>query len=173
MGKGATKVIRWIIFWIISIFWVCEKVSILVHTCASSFYDFFLLVSYIIKKVNINFLLWRVQVLYLGVYYLHTSLPMWCLYLNSGKFQSSSSTFYHVPMYHHIWELPGNYPVFNVVMVIYHYVERIWRILVTPNFPYHIYDHEKYYPGEPVNMYIKSLVNTIQENNWVITTNKG
>ena len=23
----------------------------------------------------------------------------------------------------HRWELPGNYPVFTVVMVIYHYVE--------------------------------------------------
>ena len=34
----------------------------------------------------------------------------------------------------HIWELPGNYPFFTVVMVIYHYVERIWRILVTPIF---------------------------------------
>ena len=39
------------------------------------------------------------------------------------------------------WELPGNYPVFNVVMVIYHYVEIIWRILVTPIFLYNIYDH--------------------------------
>ena len=34
----------------------------------------------------------------------------------------------------HRWELPGNYPVFKVVMVIYHYVERIWRIIVTPVF---------------------------------------
>ena len=34
----------------------------------------------------------------------------------------------------HRWGLPGNYPVFTVVMVIYHYVERIWRILVTPIF---------------------------------------
>ena len=41
----------------------------------------------------------------------------------------------------HRWELPGNYPVFAVVMVIYHYVERIWRILVAPNFLYNIYNH--------------------------------
>ena len=41
---------------------------------------------------------------------------------------------------HHRWELPGNYPVFTVVMAIYHYVERIWRILVTPNFLYSIYN---------------------------------
>ena len=41
----------------------------------------------------------------------------------------------------HRWELPGSYPVFTVVMVIYHYVERIWRILVTPILIYNIYDH--------------------------------
>ena len=40
------------------------------------------------------------------------------------------------------WELLGNYPNFTVVMVIYHSVERIWRILITPNFLYNIYDHE-------------------------------
>ena len=34
----------------------------------------------------------------------------------------------------HMWELPGNYPVFTVVTVIYHYIERIRRILVTPYF---------------------------------------
>ena len=28
-------------------------------------------------------------------------------------------------------------------MVIYHYVEKIWRIIVTHNFPYNIYNHEK------------------------------
>ena len=43
----------------------------------------------------------------------------------------------------HRWELPGNCPVFTVVMVMYHYVERIWRIIVTPNFVlYNIYDNE-------------------------------
>ena len=58
-------------------------------------------------------------------------------------------------------------------MVIYHYVEIIWIIIITPNFLYDIYDHEKYYPGEPVNMHIQLLINIIQENNWVITTKKG
>ena len=38
----------------------------------------------------------------------------------------------------HRWELPGNSPVFTMLMVIYHYVERIWRILVTPDFSYNI-----------------------------------
>ena len=34
----------------------------------------------------------------------------------------------------HGYELPGNYPVVAVVMVIYSYVERIWRIPDTPDF---------------------------------------
>ena len=55
----------------------------------------------------------------------------------------------------HRWELPGNYPVFTVVMVVYHYVEEIFIILVTPSF-YNMYDHEKYYPGELVNILIQS-----------------
>ena len=41
----------------------------------------------------------------------------------------------------HRWELPGNYPVFTVVIIIYHYVERIWGGLITPNFLYNIYNH--------------------------------
>ena len=43
----------------------------------------------------------------------------------------------------HIWELPGNYLAFTVVMVIYHYVEKTWRILIAPIFWYDKYDHEK------------------------------
>ena len=31
----------------------------------------------------------------------------------------------------------------------------------------------KYYPCEPVNINIQSLMSIIQENNWVITTKKG
>ena len=42
------------------------------------------------------------------------------------------------PSSNHKWELPGNYPVFAMVMVIYHYVERSCRILVNPNFLYNI-----------------------------------
>ena len=57
-----------------------------------------------------------------------------------------------------------------MLMVIYHYVE---RILVTPNFSYDIYDHEKYYSGEPVNINIQSFISITQEINWVITTKKG
>ena len=34
----------------------------------------------------------------------------------------------------HKWELPVNYSVFTVLMLIYHYIESILRILVTPNF---------------------------------------
>ena len=71
------------------------------------------------------------------------------------------------------WELPGNYLVFTVVMVIYHYVERIWRILVTTIFytTYMIINISN--PGEPGNLHIQSLINIIQENNRVITTKKG
>ena len=75
--------------------------------------------------------------------------------------------------YHHRWELLGDYHVFTVVMVVYHYVDRIWIILVTPNFLHNIYDREKYYPGEPVNVYIQSLINIIQVNSWLITIKKG
>ena len=58
-------------------------------------------------------------------------------------------------------------------MVIYHYIERILRILVTPNFSYNIYDNEKYYMDETVNIHIKSFIKSIQEKNRVITTKKG
>ena len=58
----------------------------------------------------------------------------------NDKVQVTMITLYHAGV--HRWELRGNYPVFTVVMVIYHYVERIWRILVTPIFLYNIYDHE-------------------------------
>ena len=77
------------------------------------------------------------------------------------------------PYDQHRWELPGTYPIFTVVMVICHYVERIWRVLVTPAFLYNIYNHETYYSDEPVNTHIQSLINIIQEKNWVITRKIG
>ena len=55
----------------------------------------------------------------------------------------------------------GNYPIFTVILAIYHYAERIWRFIVTPNFLYNIYDHEKYYPGEPVNIHIRLRMNVV------------
>ena len=55
----------------------------------------------------------------------------------------------------HRWELPGNLPVFAEVMVIYHYVERIRRTLVTPNFCTTYTIIIKYYPVEPVNIHIQ------------------
>ena len=39
-------------------------------------------------------------------------------------------------------------------MVIYRYVDRIGELLLSPIFLYNIYDHEKYYPGEPFNIHI-------------------
>ena len=71
------------------------------------------------------------------------------------SYKESPYTGISVSSTHHIYEFPDNYPVFTVVVVIYHYVERIWIILVNPNFLYNIYDHEKYYPGGPVNIHIK------------------
>ena len=58
-------------------------------------------------------------------------------------------------------------------MVIYHYSEKIWIILVSPIFLYNMYNHEKYYPNEPVIMHIKPLITIIQEKIWVIATKKG
>ena len=40
---------------------------------------------------------------------------------------------------HHRWELPGNYPVFTVLMVIYRYVEKIGEFLLPQIFLYNIY----------------------------------
>ena len=63
----------------------------------------------------------------------------------------------------HLWELPVNCPVSIVVMVIYHYVERIWRITVSLIFCITYIIMNKYYPGEPVNIRIKSLIDVMQE----------
>ena len=60
-----------------------------------------------------------------------------------------------------------------MLMEIYHYVESICIIIVTPDFSYNIYYHERYYLGESVNRHIKSLINIIQDNDWLITTQKG
>ena len=69
--------------------------------------------------------------------------PVWC-----------HCAFLVASLWDHIWELPGNYPVFTVVMVVYHYVERTGIILVTTNFLINIYDHEKHYPVDQViNIY--------------------
>ena len=67
----------------------------------------------------------------------------------------------------------GNYPVFAVAMLIYDYVDIILRTLVNPNSLYNIYDNEKCYTGEPVNIHIQSLINMILDNNRVIITKKG
>ena len=64
----------------------------------------------------------------------------------------------------HRLELLGNYPVFTMVMVIYHYFERIWRILVAPIFYIIFMIINRYYPGEPVNKRMQSLINIIQLN---------
>ena len=113
-------------------------------------------------------------------------LPYWKYWISqvssvaNGENLGGTETFLHgfIPFMalvrvQHRWELLGNYPVFTVAMVIYHYVERIWRIIVTPVFCITYMTINIYYPGEPVNIHIQSLINIIQENNWVITTKKG
>ena len=55
----------------------------------------------------------------------------------------------------YMWELPGNYPVFTTVLVIYHYVERIWRIIVTRYFCITYTAMNKYYPRETVIIHIQ------------------
>ena len=74
-------------------------------------------------------------------------MPLYFFGLEDDPLLPSVETFYSSPSYgRHRWELPVNYPIFTVGMVTYHYVERIWRILVTPNVLYNIYDHEKILP---------------------------
>ena len=59
-----------------------------------------------------------------------------------------------------------------MVMVIYHYIERIGELSL-PSFFGVVYTiMKKYYPGEPVNIHIKLLINIIQENNWLMITKK-
>ena len=60
-----------------------------------------------------------------------------------------------------------------MVMVIYHYVERIWRMFVTPIFCITYTIMKKYYPGEPVNIHIQLLIKIIQDKNGVINTKMG
>ena len=43
----------------------------------------------------------------------------------------------------HNWNLPVNYPVFSMVMVIYRYIERLGELSLPLIFVYNIYDHEK------------------------------
>ena len=58
-------------------------------------------------------------------------------------------------------------------MVIYHYVETICKIIVTPNFCITYIIANKYYPGGTVIIHMQPLIDIIQENNWVNTTQKG
>ena len=70
----------------------------------------------------------------------------------------------------HIWILPGNYPVFTVMMVIYRYIDIIAEFLLLLIFWLTYMIMNKYYPGEPVKIHIQSLINMIQKKNRVITT---
>ena len=74
---------------------------------------------------------------------------------------------------HLIWELPGNYPIFDVLMLIYHYIDTIGEILLRLIFCITYVIIKKYYPGEPVHIHIQPLINIIQEYNWVTSSKKG
>ena len=73
----------------------------------------------------------------------------------------------------HRLELPGNYPISDVVMLIYHHVEIIGEFSLPPIFRITYTIIENYYPGEPINIHIRSLINIILEKNWVLSTKKG
>ena len=62
----------------------------------------------------------------------------------------------------------GDYHFFSFVKVIYHYIELIWIILVTPRFCITYMITKTYHASEPVKKYIQSLINIIQGNNCVI-----
>ena len=53
-------------------------------------------------------------------------------------------------------------------METYQYIDRDRRMLVIPNFGITYIIMNKYYPGEPVNKNIHSLINIMQENNCLI-----
>ena len=57
----------------------------------------------------------------------------------------------------HRLELPGNHPVFTMAMVIYHYVERIWKFSLPPIFCITYTIMNEYYPGESVNVHIQII----------------
>ena len=66
----------------------------------------------------------------------HKDVKMYC---NTNQFPYLSICGPHSKPHYarglsHRWELPGNYPFFTIIMVIYRDVERIWIILVTPFF---------------------------------------
>ena len=74
----------------------------------------------------------------------------------------------------HRWGLSGDYPIFTLLMVICHYIDRIGDFLLLPLFWYNIYDREiillrwtssyiytiinKYYSGEQLGNYHQEMV---------------
>ena len=58
-------------------------------------------------------------------------------------------------------------------MEILHYVDRTGELSLPPIIRITYTIIKIYYPGEPVNIHIQSLIEIIQENNWVITKKQG
>ena len=81
-----------------------------------------------------------------GIYILNQALlrglmSCWLVFGGSDYFSASLLLINFVidiflvnPSLDHKWELTGNYPVFIIVMVIYHYIERIGEFLSPPIF---------------------------------------
>ena len=56
-----------------------------------------------------------------------------------------------------------------MLILIYHYIDRIGEFSLPTMVWYNVYYHQKYYPGEPVDIYIQELINITQDKNLVIT----
>ena len=57
---------------------------------------------------------------------------------------------------HHRWDLPGDYPISSMVMLIYHYVEIIEELLLLLIVCITHTIMKQYYPVKPVNIYINN-----------------
>ena len=71
----------------------------------------------------------------------------------------------------------GNYRVITLFSLYQPQFIITWReygeLSLNPIFHITYRITKKYYPGEPVNIHIESLINSIHDNNMVITTKKG
>ena len=59
-----------------------------------------------------------------------------------------------------------------MVMEISHFVEIIGEFLLPLIFLIIYMIMKKYYPGQPVNIHIQSLINIVQENDWLLPPKK-
>ena len=108
----------------------------------------YLIYSYYITFKQYNYLVW----IYVFIYRAIMSVFCFCDY--QRNVQGMNNTFFILQcipkivctvflmisiasLSGHRWEFSGN-TIFTLAMVIYHYVEKIWRIIVTPNYLHNI-----------------------------------